>query len=44
MCDLPLRFQMGTPLNEPAASTLYGSDERGYIDYSALQLEITTTN
>ncbi len=24
MCDLPLRFQMGTPLNEPDASTLYG--------------------
>ncbi len=42
--DLPLRFQMAAPLNEPDASTFYGGDERGYIVYPALQLETAATN
>lgn len=37
--DLPLRFRLGAPLNEPDAATFYGGDERGYTDYPALQLE-----
>ncbi|GAC1446186.1 MAG: alkene reductase [Pyrinomonadaceae bacterium] len=42
--DLPLRFQLGAPLNEPDAPTFYGGDERGYIDYPMLQLEAAMTN
>ncbi|MEM0979283.1 MAG: alkene reductase [Cyanobacteria bacterium P01_H01_bin.58] len=35
--DLPKRFQLNAPLNEPDPSTFYGGDERGYTDYPALQ-------
>ncbi len=42
--DLPRRFRLGAPLNEPDASTFYGGDERGYIDYPALALETAATN
>lgn len=41
--DLPLRFELGAPLNEPDASTFYGGDEHGYIDYPALALETAAT-
>lgn len=37
--DLPSRFRLRAPLNEPDASTFYGGDERGYTDYPALELE-----
>ena len=37
--DLPERFQLGTALNEPDPSTFYGGDEKGYIDYPALELQ-----
>ena len=42
--DLPMRFQLGAPLNEPDALTFYGGHERGYIDYPVLELEIAATN
>lgn len=42
--DLPLRFRTGAPLNEPDASTFYGGDERGYIDYPALETEAAATS
>lgn len=35
--DLPKRFQLNAPLNEPDSSTFYGGNERGYIDYPALE-------
>ena len=34
--DLVERFKTGAPLNEPDLSTFYGGDEKGYIDYPAL--------
>ena len=34
--DLPRRFEIGAPLNEPDPSSFYGGDEHGYIDYPAL--------
>jgi N-ethylmaleimide reductase len=34
--DLPKRFQLNAPLNEPDPSTFYGGDEKGYIDYPFL--------
>jgi N-ethylmaleimide reductase len=37
--DLPLRFALNAPLNQYDRSTFYGGDERGYIDYSALELQ-----
>ena len=39
--DLPLRFRLQAPLNEPDLPSFYGGDERGYIDYPALELEAT---
>ncbi|MBM0744427.1 alkene reductase [Phormidium sp. CLA17] len=38
--DLPERFQSDTALNAPDPSTFYGGDERGYIDYPALELQV----
>ncbi|MEM9002317.1 MAG: alkene reductase [Cyanobacteria bacterium P01_F01_bin.86] len=35
--DLPQRFQLNAPLNEPDPSTFYGGDERGYLDYPTLE-------
>ena len=37
--DLPERFQLNAPLNRPDAASFYGGDEKGYIDYPALQLQ-----
>lgn len=37
--DLPERFRLNAPLNEPDVTTFYSGDERGYIDYPALELE-----
>lgn len=34
--DLPRRFELGAPLNEPDPETFYGGDERGYTDYPVL--------
>ncbi|NER78642.1 MAG: alkene reductase [Leptolyngbya sp. SIO1D8] len=39
--DLPKRFQLNAPLNEPDPSTFYGGDERGYTDYPTLETLIT---
>lgn len=36
---LPEHFQFNAPLNQKDLSTFYGDDEKGYIDYSALQLQ-----
>ena len=35
--DLPERFALDAPLNEPDQSTFYGGDEKGYTDYPALE-------
>lgn len=37
--DLPLRFRLQAPLNEPDPASFYGGDARGYIDYPALEME-----
>jgi len=37
--DLPERFRLNAPLNQPDPKTFYGGDEKGYIDYPALQLQ-----
>lgn len=37
--DLPERFQLNAPLNEPDPASFYGGDEKGYTDYPALQLQ-----
>jgi len=37
--DLPERFRLDAPLNQPDPSTFYGGDAKGYIDYPALQLQ-----
>lgn len=34
--DLPRRFELSAPLNEPDPSTFYGGDEHGYTDYPFL--------
>ena len=34
--DLPVRFKLGAPLNEPDPDSFYGGDEQGYTDYPAL--------
>lgn len=35
--DLPLRFKLDAPLNEPDPNSFYGGTEKGYIDYPALE-------
>ena len=35
--DLPQRFRLNAPLNQPDPSTFYGGDEHGYIDYPTLE-------
>lgn len=35
--DLAERLRLGAPLNEPDRATFYGSGERGYTDYPALE-------
>jgi N-ethylmaleimide reductase len=37
--DLPKRFALGAPFNQPDRATFYGGDAKGYTDYPALQLE-----
>jgi 2,4-dienoyl-CoA reductase-like NADH-dependent reductase (Old Yellow Enzyme family) len=37
--DLPRRFALNAPLNEPVADTFYASGPRGYTDYPSLDLE-----
>lgn len=39
--DLPERFQANASLNEPDPSTFYGGSEKGYIDYPALELQVS---
>ncbi len=34
--DLPRRFELGAPLNEPDASTFYEPGPAGYVDYPSL--------
>jgi len=34
--DLPERFALGAPMNPLDVDTLYGGDEKGYIDYPRL--------
>ncbi|MBD2771357.1 alkene reductase [Iningainema tapete] len=35
--DLPRRFQLNAPLNEPNPKTFYGAGEKGYTDYPFLE-------
>ena len=35
--DLPKRFAVNAPLNEPDRDTFYGGDEKGYTDYPFLE-------
>ncbi|MDY6781281.1 MAG: alkene reductase [Cyanobacteriota bacterium] len=35
--DLPKRFKLNAPLNEPDSRTFYGSGEEGYTDYPFLE-------
>lgn len=35
--DLPERFALGAPLNEPDADTFYGGGPEGYVDYPTLE-------
>lgn len=42
--DLPARFQLNAPFNEADPSTFYGGDERGYIDYPALELKTASAS
>ena len=37
--DLPERFKKNAPLNSPDIKTFYAGEEKGYIDYPALQLK-----
>jgi 2,4-dienoyl-CoA reductase-like NADH-dependent reductase (Old Yellow Enzyme family) len=37
--DLPRRFALSAPLNEPILQTFYASGARGYTDYPSLDLE-----
>lgn len=44
--DLPRRFLLDAPLNQPDRTTFYGGDMRGYTDYAALDssnAEVTAT-
>ncbi len=42
--DLPRRFAIDAPLNEPDPSTFYGSGSHGYTDYPALQSHIAAAD
>lgn len=35
--DLPERFRLNAPLNQPDPATFYGGDEKGYTDYPILK-------
>jgi N-ethylmaleimide reductase len=34
--DLPKRFELNTPLNQPDRDTMFGGNDKGYIDYPFL--------
>lgn len=36
--DLPKRFQLSAPLNNPDHATYYAGGVNGYIDYPTLQI------
>ncbi|MFQ4141573.1 alkene reductase [Chlorogloeopsis sp. ULAP02] len=38
--DLPRRFALNAPLNQPDPSTFYGGTEKGYTDYPTLELQV----
>jgi N-ethylmaleimide reductase len=40
--DLVERYEQGTALNTPDPATFYGGDDKGYIDYPALQEELAS--
>jgi N-ethylmaleimide reductase len=35
--DLPRRFELDAPLNQPDRATMFGGGEHGYTDYPFLQ-------
>jgi N-ethylmaleimide reductase len=35
--DLPERFRRNAPLNSPDPATFYAGEEKGYVDYPALE-------
>ncbi|RUR85830.1 alkene reductase [Chlorogloeopsis fritschii PCC 9212] len=37
--DLPQRFALNAPLNQPDPSTFYGGTEKGYTDYPTFELQ-----
>ncbi|PLZ88564.1 alkene reductase [Fischerella muscicola CCMEE 5323] len=37
--DLPRRFALNAPLNQPDPSTFYGGGEQGYTDYPTLEMQ-----
>ncbi|WP_026731708.1 alkene reductase [Fischerella sp. PCC 9605] len=37
--DLPRRFALNAPLNQPDPSTFYGGGEKGYTDYPTLEVQ-----
>lgn len=38
--DLPKRFELNAPLNQPDRATFYGGNEKGYTDYPSLDQSI----
>jgi N-ethylmaleimide reductase len=36
--DLPIRYRKNATLNTPDPATFYAGEEKGYIDYPAMQL------
>lgn len=40
--DLPKRFELGAPLNDPRPETFYGGGADGYTDYPALEDSLVT--
>ena len=38
--DLPVRFRLHSPLNEPHPDTFYGQGPEGYTDYPSLKEKI----
>ena len=40
--DLPERFQLNIPLNQPDPATFYGGDEKGYTDYPTMSINKET--
>jgi len=38
--DLPKRFELNAPLNQPDRSTFYGGNEKGYTDYPVLDQSV----